>query len=121
MGPCVPAGLYALNLFVIGGQFVVDVPNERHPHLRRVVAAQNIADEVRLDLHLHHLQGATEDPAVEVREPQLVLRAPVVRQLDKVREGVLVEDEGELLVVVGPVGDLGRDVQEDLEADLSSL
>jgi hypothetical protein len=66
----------------------------------------------------YHLQGTTQHSDQYVREPQLVLRAAVVRQLDKVGQGVLVEDQGELLVVAGPVGDCGCDVQEDLETDL---
>lgn len=99
-----------LGLIVLRGQFVVYIPNERNPHLRRIVAAQDVADKVCLDLHLHHLQGAAKDPAVYVGEPQLVLRPSVVWQLDKVRQGVLVKDERELLAVVRPVGDLGGDV-----------
>lgn len=46
------------------------------------------------------------------------MRTAVIRQFDKVSEGVLLEDERELLVVARPVGDGRCDVEEDLEADL---
>lgn len=108
-----------LGLVILRRQFVIYVPDERYPHLCRVIAAQDVADKVCLDLHLNHLQGATKDPTVDVGEPQLVLRPPVVRQLDEVRQGVLVKDKRELLAVVRPVGDLGGDVQEYLEPDLA--
>ena len=41
---------------------------------------------------MYHLQGTTQHADKYVGEPQLVLCAAVVRQLDKVGEGVLVED-----------------------------
>ena len=63
-----------------------------------------------LDLHLDHLEGAAQDAAEDVGVPQLVLGTAVVGELDEVGEGVLFEDEGELLSVAGPVGDGGCDV-----------
>ena len=74
-----------------------------------------------LDLHLDHFEGAAQDAAEDVGVPQLVLGAAVVRQLDEVRERVLLEDEGELLPVARPVGDGRGDVEEDLEADLYNI
>lgn len=73
---------------------------------------------MRLDLHLHHLQRAPQHTAEDVAVPELVLRAAVVGQLDKVGEGVLLEDQRELLAVARPVRYGGRYVEEDLEADL---
>lgn len=66
----------------------------------------------------YHLQCTTEHANQYVREPQLVLRAAIVRQLDEVGKGVLVKHQRELFVVARPVGNCGRNVQEDLEADL---
>ena len=40
----------------------------------------------------YHLQCTTQHADEYVGEPQLVLCAAIVRQLDKVGEGVLVED-----------------------------
>lgn len=71
-----------------------------------------------LDLHLHHLQRAAQHAAEDVRVPQLVLSTAVVGELDKVGEGVLLEDKRELLAVAGPVRYGGGYVEEDLEADL---
>ena len=48
---------------------------------------------------MYHLQGTTQHADKYVGEPQLVLCAAVVRQLYKVGQRVLLEDEGELLVV----------------------
>lgn len=73
---------------------------------------------MRLDLHLHHLQRAPQHAAEDVAVPELVLRAAVVGQLDKVGEGVLLEDQRELLAVARPVRYRRRYVEEDLEADL---
>lgn len=75
---------------------------------------------MRLDLHLHHLQRAPQHAAEDVAVPELVLRAAVVGQLDKVGEGVLLEDQRKLLAVARPVGYGGCDVEEDLEADLEA-
>lgn len=69
-------------------------------------------------LSTYHLQGAAQHTDQYVRKPQLVLRAAVVWQLDKVGKGVLVKDERKLLVIAGPVGDRRCDVQEDLKANL---
>ena len=122
---------------VVRRHLVVDVADERYPHLRRVVATKHVAGEVRLHLHVHlcprqpavlcaclpqtyHFQCAPQHADEYVGEPQLVLRPAVVGQLDKVGERVLLEDQRELLVVARPVGDGRCDVQEDLEADLVS-
>lgn len=103
---------------ILGRQLIVDIPYQAYPHLGRVVAPQHVADEVRLDLRLHHLEGAAQHAAEDVGVPQLVLGAAVVGQLDKVGQRVLLEDERELLRVAGPVGYGGRYVEEDLEPDL---
>lgn len=66
----------------------------------------------------YHLQGPAQHAAQDIREPQLVLRPPIVRKLDKVRQRVLVEYQRELLAVARPVRDRRRDVQEYLEPDL---
>lgn len=71
-----------------------------------------------LNLHLHHFQCAPQHPAEDVRVPQLVLCAAVIGQLDKVGEGILLEDQRELLAVARPIRYGGRYVEEDLKADL---
>lgn len=71
-----------------------------------------------LNLHLDHLEGPAQDAAVDIAVPQLVLGAAVVGKLDEIGEGVLLEDEGELLAVARPVGNGRGDVEEDLKADL---
>lgn len=45
----------------------------------------------------------------------------VIGQFDKIGEGVLVENKGELLVVACPVCDCRGDVEEDLEAHLRQV
>lgn len=62
-------GFRTQSLVILRGQLIINIPNKRHPHLRRVVPTQNVANKVRLNLHLHHLQRPAEDPAVEVGEP----------------------------------------------------
>lgn len=46
------------------------------------------------------------------------MRPAIIRKLHKIGERVLVKNEGELLVVGRPVGDLRCDVEEDFKADL---
>ncbi len=110
-----------LHLIILWRQLIINIPYQADAHLGGVVPAQHVADEVGLDLHLHHLEGAAQHAAQDVGVPQLVLGAAVVGQLDKVGKGVLVEDERELLAVARPVGDGRDDVEEDLEADLSTV
>lgn len=69
----------------------------------------------------HHLEGSAQHPAQDIREPELVLSSSIVRQFDKVRQRILVKYEGELLVVACPIRHVGRDVEEDLEADLQGI
>jgi hypothetical protein len=73
---------------------------------------------MRLDLHLHHLQRTPQDPAEDIRVPQLILRPPNIRQLNEVRQRVLFEDQGELLAITRPIRNRRRDVQEDFESNL---
>lgn len=49
--------MYAL-LVVLGREFIVDVAYESDAHLGGIVAPEHVADEVGLDLHLYHLEGA---------------------------------------------------------------
>lgn len=49
---------YVLSV-VLRGQLIVDVPNQGHPHFGGVVASQHVANEMRLNLHLDHLQRAS--------------------------------------------------------------
>lgn len=76
---------------------------------------------MRLHLHLHHFQGPPQHTAQDIRIPQFVLCAPIVRQLDKVSKGVLVKDERKLVIVRSPVCDLRGDVEEYFEPDLGTL
>lgn len=105
---------------ILRRKLVINIPDQAYPHLGGIVSFQNIADEMRLDLHLHHLQRAPQHAAEDVGVPELVLRAAVVGQLDKVGEGVLLKDQRELLAVARPVCYGGCDVEEDLEADLEA-
>jgi len=73
---------------------------------------------VRLDLHLHHLQGPAQNTTEDIRVPELILGAAVIGKFDKVGERVLVEYEGKLFAVARPVGDGGGDVEEDFEPNL---
>lgn len=41
------------RLFVVRRQFVLNISYQRQLHLRRIVASEHIAHELRLDLHLH--------------------------------------------------------------------
>jgi hypothetical protein len=47
----------AVGLLVVRRHLVVDVAYQRYPHLGRVVASENVADEVGLDLHVHLLHA----------------------------------------------------------------
>lgn len=85
------------------------------------MASQDIADKVCLHLHLHHFQRSAQHTAEDVGVPQLVLRAPIIGQLHEVCQWVLVKYQRELFVICRPVGDLGRNVQENLEANLALI
>jgi hypothetical protein len=123
--------------FVIWWHLVVNVADQRYPHLGCVVASEDVTDEVRLDLHMHlcetlvaltdkqspfwktyHLQCTPQHAHQYVGEPKLILRTAIVGKLDEVCEGILFEYEGELLVVARPICNRGRDIEEYLEADL---
>lgn len=108
-------------LLVIHGHLIIDVPYQRYPHLGGVIPPQHVADEVCLDLHLHHFKSTPQDPTEDIRVPQLILCPAIVRELDKVCQGVLVKDERELLVIARPVRDRRCDVEEDLESNLRKL
>lgn len=66
----------------------------------------------------YHFQCTPENTAEDIRVPQFVLRPSIIWQLDKVCQRVLFKDERKLLVITCPVGDSGRDVQEDLKTYL---
>lgn len=106
---------------ILRRKLVINISDQAYPHLGGIVSFQNIADEMRLDLHLHHLQRAPQHTAEDVGVPELVLRAPIVGQLDKVGEGVLLKDQRELLAIARPICYGGCDVEEDLEADLEAI
>lgn len=40
-------------LFVIGGHFILNISNQRHPHLGDVVSPKHVADEMCFDGHLN--------------------------------------------------------------------
>lgn len=63
-----------------------------------------------LDLHLDHLQRASQHAAQDVGVPELVLRPAIVWKLHKIGKGVVIEHQGELVVVARPICDLRRDV-----------
>lgn len=114
--PC--AAYPTASSVILGRQLIINVSYQADPHLGGIIAPQYVADEMSLNLHLHHFQCTPQHAAEDVRIPELVLRAAVVGQLDKVGEGVLLEDQRELLAVARPIC-YGRGyVEEDLEADL---
>lgn len=49
-------------LFILWGHFVVNISYQANAHFRRVVAVQLVADEMRLHLHLYHLESAAQHP-----------------------------------------------------------
>ena len=100
---------------------------------------------MRLDLHLHlfpelaqihawkwlaenrstpcstpsyHLQCTPQNSTENIGKPQLILSPSVIGQLNEIRQRVLFKYERELVVVTRPVGDRGRDVEEDPEPNL---
>jgi hypothetical protein len=74
---------------------------------------------VGLHLHLNHLQGTPQHAAKYIRIPKLVLRSAIVGKLHEIGKGIVVDNQGELVVVARPVGNLWCDVQEYLESNLS--
>jgi hypothetical protein len=42
---------------VVGRHFIINITYQRYPHLCRVITLQYITDEMRLYLHLNHLQS----------------------------------------------------------------
>lgn len=54
---------------ILRWQFIVNVADERDSHLCGVVSSQDVADKVRLNLHLDHLQCSPEDPAKYIGVP----------------------------------------------------
>jgi len=54
---------------IIRRHLIVDIANQRYPHLRRIVAPQHIANEMCLYLHLHHFQSTPQHPAIDIRVP----------------------------------------------------
>jgi hypothetical protein len=42
---------------IVSRHFIINIPYQRYPHLRRVITPQHITDEMCLYLHLHHLQS----------------------------------------------------------------
>ena len=103
---------------VLWWQLVVDVSYKRDAHLGRIVAPQDIADKMRLHLHLHHLKGPSQYSTQNIRIPKFVLRSSVIREFHEVGEGVLFEHEGELLAVASPVRNCRCYVEKYLEPDL---
>lgn len=45
--------VYVKKLLVVGGHLIVDISDQAHSHLGRVVSSQNIANKMCLDLHLY--------------------------------------------------------------------
>lgn len=43
----------ASTLFIVWRHLVVNIADQRYPHLCRVVASQHVADKVCLNLHVH--------------------------------------------------------------------
>lgn len=70
------------------------------------------------DLHLDHFQGPSQYAAKDIGVPELILRPSVIGKLHEVSQGIFVKDQRKLLVVVGPVGYLGSNIQKDLESNL---
>lgn len=76
-----------VKLFIVRWHLVVNVSDQRYPHLCSIITPQNIADEVGFDLHvylmcvsslrtivsvqirLYHLKRATQHSHQDVGEP----------------------------------------------------
>lgn len=95
---------------VLWRKLIVDVPNQRHSHLCAVVTPQNVADKVRLDLHLNHFQSTSKNSTEYVGIPEFILRSAIVGKLHEIRKWVLVKYQRELVIIGRPVGDLRCDV-----------
>lgn len=54
---------------IVRRHLIVDIPYQRYPHLRRVIAPQHITDEMCLYLHLHHLQSTSQHSAEDIGVP----------------------------------------------------
>lgn len=108
----------AAGSIILRRKFIVNVTDQADPHLGGIIASQHIADEVCLNLHLHHFECTPQHAAEDVRIPELVLCATVVGQLNEVGERILLEDQRELFTVARPVCYGRCYVEEDLEADL---
>ena len=62
------------------------------------VSFQHILDKEAIDLHIEHIEGASDDSAQEVAVPQ---RIKVLRREDhEVSERVLAQDQAKLLLVL---------------------
>lgn len=113
-----PTTPFSYNLIILGRQLIINIPYQRNPHLRSIIPPQHVTDKMGLHLHLYHFKGSSQHATQDIRVPQFILSAAVVGQFDKVGKGVFVKDEGELVVVCGPVCYLGGYVEEDFETDL---
>lgn len=108
-------------LVVFWRELIINISNKRDPHLGRIVSLQDIADKVGFNLHLHHLKGASQDTAINIRIPELVLRPSIIWKLHEIGKGVLVKDKRELIAVTSPIRDLRGDIEEHFEADLREI
>lgn len=66
----------------------------------------------------YHFECTAKDAAVNIRVPQTTFKG-VFGQLDKLGKRVLVEHQGEFLVIGRPGGHRRRNVQKHLKANLS--
>lgn len=79
-------------LVVAGGHFFLEHANEVDSELGAVVASERVGDEAGVHRHLHHLKSASHSSTQDAEVRQSA-RHCVVRQLDKVRQRVLVEHQ----------------------------
>ncbi len=64
----------------------------------------------------HHLQSPPYNTAQNIAKPQLILRPPIIRQLHKIRQRVLIKRQIERLPLRRPAPHRRRDIHKHLEA-----
>lgn len=103
-----------LNEFDIHGHL-----NLNHTHFQRIntvpVKLERNMERCERWRWAHHLQGSSEDPTEQVGVDERVV---VIRQLHKVHQRVVLQDEGEFIPGRAPVGHTGGDSQVHLECIL---
>lgn len=70
-------------------------------------------------MQTHHFQRPPQHATKEITIPQLLLRTPIIRQLDEICQRVLLEHQHETLAIILPPAHQRRHVHEDFEPHLA--